>query len=347
MANIDCNKDLIAYHKEQVTLGNNEQNDMRSRRDNGRTRLKNGLARMSKSHPKIIDSQGSYTMKTMVQDSQNEYDIDDGVYFLPEDLTGFLGMSLSPLEARTLVCDALSDDDRLKSPAEVKNNCVRQTYPQGYHIDYPVYRIKSESDGQGGVQDYYELASGSSWIRSDAKAVTSWFNSKVSTLNSGDVNDGSQLRRIVRYTKKFARSIDDWKDKTASGIAITKLVVDHFQQSEDRDDISLRETWKAIKKSLDVSTAIAHPVIEGTNIHEKNDPKVIFFKEKLSSALNVLATIDENDCAQLDALEAWDSVFNVKFFAKRAPASAECKKSAFAVVSSTTPKRDDGGNRFG
>lgn len=347
MADNNCNKDLLAYHNEKVTLGKSNQDAMRTHRDAGRARLKNGLDRLEKPQPKQIDSQGSYSMKTMVQDDAYEYDIDDGIYFKPEDLTTLLGfIDLTPLQARQRVCDALSDDDRLKDPAEVRRNCVRQTYSKGYHIDYPVYRIQTEEiDGKD--EEYFELASGDEWVRSDARAVTSWFNRKVTALNSGDVVDGSQLRRVVRYTKKFARSKAEWKEKTTSGITITKLVVDHFEASDERDDLAIRNTWKAIKKALDASTEVKHPVLEGVNLADKNDQAVNFLKDKLAWALDQLKTLDESDCSQKNALETWDTVFNTSFFAVRAPKEAAAQKSAFVVTSSKVSERNDDGSRFG
>lgn len=347
MADYNCNKDLLAYHNEKVTLGKSSQDEMRTHRDAGRTRLKNGLNRLERPQPQKIESQGSYSMKTMVQDDAYEYDIDDGIYFKPEDLTTLLGIiNLSPLAARERICDALSDDDRLNSPAEVRRNCVRQTYSKGYHIDYPVYRIQTEEiDGED--QEYFELASGDEWIRSDARAVTSWFNGKVTTLNSGEVEDGSQLRRLVRYTKKFARSEADWKEKTAAGITITKLVVDHFISHDGRDDIAIRNTWKAIKKALDTTTEVKHPVLEDVKLAGKNDELVTFFKNNLTWALNELNTLDESDCSHKNALETWDTVFNTTFFAARAPKEAVAQKSAFVVTASKVSERNDDGGRFG
>jgi hypothetical protein len=315
MADNNCNRDLLAYHNEKVTLGKGNQDSMRTHRDAGRTRLRNGLERLEKPQPRQVESQGSYSMKTMVQDDSYDYDIDDGIYFRAQDLTAPSG-DLSPLQARQRVCDALSDDERLNSPANVRRNCVRQNYSKGYHIDYPIYRVWNE-EVNGQDEEYFELASGDEWVRSDARAVTSWFNGKVTTLNSGDIVDGSQLRRVVRYTKKFARSKAEWKEKIASGITITKLVVDHFQSCDERDDLAIRNTWKAIKKALDTSTKVKHPVLEGVNLADENDGSVTFLKNKLANALSILNSLDELDCSLKNALETWDAVFNTSLLRER------------------------------
>ena len=259
MADIDCNKEMANFHRDKVTLSKSQQDEMRTRRNAGRTRLENGLIEAKKPQPKEVVSQGSYMMRTMVQDDANDYDIDDGVYFATDDLKDDADVALTPKAARQRVCDALSWDGRLKHEATVKPNCVRQVYPAGYHIDIPVYRIVKDKDENDDPMEYYELASGDKWTSSDARAVTRWFNGLVGELNAGE-SDGSQMRRVTKLTKKFARRAG-WKDKMTSGICITKLVVDHFQTRADRDDKALRETWKAIDKKLLKSTEIDHPVL--------------------------------------------------------------------------------------
>jgi hypothetical protein len=185
MVDIDCNLVMKKFHSQKVNLSNSQQGEMRDRRNAGRVRLKNGLNRNENALPKLVHSQGSYQMRTMVQDNDNEYDIDDGVYFNIDDLIDEDGHQLTPTQVRELVCDALADDNRLREKPVVKDNCVRQEYPAGYHIDMPVYRIRN------GQQDdeYYELSSGYSWVESDARAVTSWFNDAVgSELSSGQAD---------------------------------------------------------------------------------------------------------------------------------------------------------------
>ncbi|MDZ7735034.1 MAG: hypothetical protein U5P41_01990 [Gammaproteobacteria bacterium] len=158
---------------------------MRARRDAGRKRLRNGLEHNNYAQHKEMASQGSYQMRTMVQDNEQDYDIDDGVYFNISDLSDENGNRLDAISARERVCNSLTYDGRLKIVAVVKDNCVRQKYPEGYHIDVPVYRIIIDSDAQGNNNERYELASKDKWDESDARAVTRWFNNIVGRrLNS-------------------------------------------------------------------------------------------------------------------------------------------------------------------
>ena len=358
MADINCNSEMTNFHRDNVTLSNTQQGEMRTRRNAGRTRLENGLIEAMKPQPKEVESQGSYMMRTMVQDDANDYDIDDGAYFASDDLKDDAGTALKPKAARQRVCDALSWDGRLKHEATVKPNCVRQVYAAGYHIDIPVYRIVKTKDENDDPVEHYELASGNEWTRSDARAVTRWFNGQVPELNAGE-SDGSQMRRITKLTKKFARRAG-WKDKTTSGICITKLVVDHFQYSADRDDKALRETWKAIDKKLQKSTEIDHPVL-ANKLAQAGDAAVTFFRTCLSGALKTLEVLDTSDCSRKQAREAWDDVFDTDFFSKQPDKKDDDggggggkngngggdKGSAMAVTSVETARRNDGGGRFG
>ncbi|MHB8920356.1 MAG: cyclic GMP-AMP synthase DncV-like nucleotidyltransferase [Halothiobacillus sp.] len=346
MTDIDCHNVMKRFHAEEVTLSRQQQGEMRDRRNSGRTRLVNGLKKLG--HPSFqeLASQGSYAMRTMTQDQENEYDIDDGVYFPNDDLMNEEGRPISPESARELVCDALKQDNRLGKPAEVKPNCVRQEYPSGYHIDLPVYRIIQIQDGQKDQTPMYELASGDEWVESDARAVTRWFNGIVGELNEGE-EDGSQMRRVTKLTKKFARRMD-WKSKTTSGICITKLVVDNFVAIEGRDDKSLRETWININGALDTSTAIRHPVLND-NLADEGDEEVQFFHEKLQWALSELEKFDDSNCTQDVARKVWDEVFDTTFFTNQPGGGNrdEGDKSTIQVISDEASRRRDDGGRFG
>ncbi|MDE0444338.1 MAG: hypothetical protein OXL38_19810 [Gammaproteobacteria bacterium] len=84
----DCAKDIRAYHDNEVTLPVTEREAMRDRRNANRNRVRKGLSKADKPAPAEFVKQGSYAMKTMVQAPDNDYDIDDGVYFHKQDLVG-------------------------------------------------------------------------------------------------------------------------------------------------------------------------------------------------------------------------------------------------------------------
>lgn len=348
MAQHDCSKEMTSFHADRVTLPETEQKTMRDRRDAGRKRLKAGLERDELPVPGRLAVQGSYAMRTMIQDPQMDYDIDDGAYFAAEDLRNSDGLPLKPEDARLRVRDALRDD-RLKYDARVKTNCVRQTYPEGFHIDVPVYRVIRTTGPDGEPNERYEHASGDNWAESDARAVNRWFRDIVGDLNAGEL-DGSQLRRVVKLTKKQSRSRMAWKADTCSGICISRLIVDCFEPSADRDDVSLRETWKRIHARLSLSTQIDHPVLSGKRLADSGDAEVAFFHERLKEALDSLNVLDDPECAHSEALAAWDKVFNTSYFTEKDSASRGAQAGLGTPIFKTSSEvayRDDDGRRFG
>ena len=154
----DCAEDVLAYHDNEVTLPTPEQTKMRDRRNANRDRLKKGLKDQGKPAVREFRSQGSYAMRTMVQHPDNDYDIDDGVYFDKEVLVGERGGEMTALQARQMVRDAV-DDGSFKTPPEVRTNCVRVYYASGYHVDLPVYRRVTTKDSFGNETFHHELAS--------------------------------------------------------------------------------------------------------------------------------------------------------------------------------------------
>jgi hypothetical protein len=325
----DCSNEMSKYHADQVTLNLEDQQEMRGRRDAGRTRLINALQADTRPAPMEWSSQGSYAMRTMHQDPQNDYDIDDGVYFAKASLVDANDVELTPLAARTMVCDALTRDERLKHPAKVKDNCVRQVYPEGYHIDMPVYRIDATANILGESVVTYDI---------------------VGELNEGQA-DGSQLRRIVRLTKKQARSRMSWKSQTVSGICMTKLTVDHFVAKDGRDDEALYHTWNAISSALALTQHVDHPIVGQKALAQHGDSDIKYFHERMKEALKTLAIITLDKCTRKEARQAWGEVFNTGYFGECPNGGEDSKggggRGPFVVTSSDVAKRDDGDRRFG
>ena len=325
----NCHADVRAFHDEIVTLPGSEQDKMRNRRDSNRDRLKRNLEKDDKPKPYEYVSQGSYRMKTMLRDDNNDYDIDDGAYFHSSVLVGDRGGEMSSLEARKMVRDAM-DDGKFKTPPEVKNNCVRVQYSAGYHVDVPVYRQVVDEDTE---EVLFELASGSGWQRSDARDVTSWYEEQRE-----ETTDPIQFRRLNRHLKKHARSRERWKLRNLSGFGITVVHAEVNVLVEDREDLALYRTMEAIKHRLDCDTVIEHPVTPVQTITSGDpDSKAAFFRDRLGEALDALEPLFEDDCDRMKALKCWDKAFNTTFFSKRNQAEKDAKAdtSVSAVHSSS------------
>lgn len=309
---IDCAKDLARYHDDQVTLSVPQQTTMRERRDINRQRLKAGLTATGKPQPYLIASQGSYAMKTMVQSVVADIDIDDGVYFEATQLVGAQGAAMSALQVRQMLANALTDSSgNFNKQPEVRDNCVRIYYADGYHIDVPGYRRKAPAGLL--MAEHLELAS-VDWKPADARAVTDWFEGEVKRLSP--VNDVDQLRRVVRMLKKFVRNRPSWKGKTASGFCITKLVTERFSPNSARDDLALRHTASAIYQRLLESTVVHHPIIDENITSGNPDPKTAYFRDRLVESLRHLEVLDNSTCSRPDARKAWDKFFATDWFSK-------------------------------
>nr|CCD32131.1 Conserved hypothetical protein [Methylocystis sp. SC2] len=323
----NCAKDVRAYHDQDVTLPKTEQDAMHDRRNSNRTRLRNGLSAAGKPAPLEFVKQGSYAMKTMVRDPDNDYDIDDGVYFRKGDLVGERGAEMTSLQARQMVRDAV-DDGKFKRAPEVRPNCVRVFYEKGYHIDLPVYRRVTTSTVFG-EEYHYELAASSGWKRSDARDVSDWYED-----GRAKSSDGVQFRRINRDLKKYARSRYSWRSGILSGFGITVLNTECFRVNE-REDRALYDTMVAIRDRLNWDLQIAHPVTPGDYITSgPDDAKARCFREKLTEAIDMLQPLFEADCTREKALKCWDKVFATTFFGERLEEEQRASVAAPAIIGS-------------
>ncbi len=342
----DCSTDVRAYHDQEVNLPVKERESMRERRNANRRRVRNGLDDKEKPTPIEFVKQGSYAMKTMVQAPDNDYDIDDGVYFDQVDLVGERGAELTSLQARQMVRDAV-DDGSFKQVPEVRSNCVRVFYQEGYHVDQPVYR-RVVTSGLFGDEVHYELASSKGWIRSDARHVSDWYEEK-----RRESPDGYQLLRINRHLKKYARSRQSWRAGILSGFGISALAVECFRTG-DREDIALYDNIVAIRDRLVWNLEIAHPVTPGDYITDSfEDTRARLFRDKLNDAINWLQPLFSSDCEREQALKCWDKVFATTFFSERQETQGEAAEasvvSSAAIILSTSRARGavngDGGGR--
>ena len=311
----NCHTDLLAYHDEEVTLPQKERTEMRERRDANRRRLKQGLKRDEDPKPVDFRSQGSYAMRTMVQQPDKDYDVDDGVYFDIDQLKGPRGGDRSAADAREMVRKALHDESFDRPPEKLKN-CVRVYYKAGYHVDVPVYRRIVVENAWGEEETRIELAS-SDWKVSDPLAVTDWFLD-ANKDQSPNNDNGGQLRRIVRLLKGFARSRPSWRDYIATGFMISNLVVEKYSANAAREDMALYRTMIAIRDRLRWNLEIEHPTVAGEMLtNGPDDSRARFLRDKLDWAIGELPVLSQWDCSREQALKAWDKAFNTTFFINR------------------------------
>lgn len=302
----NCNNVLVGFHDTHIRLNNDAQDDLRRKRKLCRDRLTEGL-KDSEPTPTRFVKQGSYAMFTINQHPNNDYDIDDGVVFKKYDMKNGNDNYISSYQARKMVQKALEGDKRFSKEPELKENCIRVHYSEGYHVDVPVYRETVDDEGEKNL----ELAS-TEWKDSFPEGVTKWFNDSVSS-KSPDSTNGQQMRRIVRMLKFWANGKTSWN--MPSGFILSALVDEHYVSVKDRDDESLYKTMKSILQGLCMQSiygqyTVTHP-IDGTNLTEGKEAKMRTLKEKLDTAINnILDVLEETDCTEKQALKAWRKFFH-------------------------------------
>ena len=173
--------------------------------------------------PKKVEKDGKeYTF--------TEYDVDDGIYF-----RGDIADRKSVQTYHNWILEAVKGQTQTFDP-EDKTTCVRVLYSDGHHIDLPIY-FKEEDE----VPTLAHKTKG--YIDSDPLAFTEWLRAKT------DANP--QILRLIKYMKGWKVYREDCRaDKVfPSGFVLSILVCNHFV-SNDRDDISFKETLSNMHTSL-------------------------------------------------------------------------------------------------
>lgn len=306
----DCSKDVARYHDDKVTLSAEHADQLRRRRDSNERRVNRGLKDAGDPKPRKFVLQGSFSMRTTIQEPNNDYDIDNGVVFTKESLRGERGADKSPLEARHMVRNAV-DDGSFKQAPEVKRNCVRVPYNDGPHVDTPVYR-ESELG--------YELA-GADWRVSDPEGVNRWFNQALSQMTE----DGrAQCRQIIRLLKSFCVRRPSYS--LPSGFVLTTLILEQYKVFDVRLDRALRDAMKAVRDRLAQDPRVRHPVVDEWLIDQDSSSKTERLRDLLSKAVNDLDDLDRPNSTRSRALKIWREVFATDYFDQDITDAEEAEK---------------------
>jgi hypothetical protein len=318
MASYDCTKDFQQYYDNHVRLSS-ERKKLAEVRDTNLQRIREGLADLEnetkKPHPSFSDSknQGGYAMHTLNQAADNDYDIDVALVFESDDLPD------DPGEAKLRVRDALRRRaTNFVTEPEARTNAVTVWYEEGYHVDFAIYRRRSTA-----WSTITEHAS-STWIAREPLEVSDWFCGQVDDKSpaesfwQSDLKVGpKQMRRIVRFIKRFCKSRASWN--LPGGMIITTLVNEVYQPDRSRDDISLRSTLTRIQSRLEQSLEIMSPVRPEQELtaSEKHKKQVERLLKKLNQFLPKLAVLDEPLCTEEKARNAWNFIFNHEFWKQK------------------------------
>jgi hypothetical protein len=247
-------------------------------------------------------SQGSFPLNTNLNpikkttsdgDVKEEYDLDDGVYFIcPE------SDRKEPATYHDRINKAV--DGHADSVVD-KTTCVRVIYADGHHIDLPSYWLEKD----GNTPQLTHKSKG--YIDSDPKAFKNWVDGKISNANSN-----GQLRRIIRYFKAWKDYREDKNTslKLPSGFILTILSCQKFSQN-NRDDLAFKNTAEAIKTTLNASFTCYRPTVPTNEELLMNYSKDTVLKE-LGDLINNAQKALDSDCEK-EASEYWRNVFGDRF----------------------------------
>lgn len=287
----DLNKEMKQLH-EIIALSSGKKEALRKSRNAIRERIRKYFRDTLKVSVPKFQGQGSYSMHTMINPLDGEFDIDDGVYL--QHLDAF-DISKWPTAATVHQWLLKATNDHTNEKSIDKQTCVRVRFAGKYHVDLPAYGILS------GV---YLLANKGpkGWHASDPKAVTDWFLKQ----------EGDQLRRVVRYLKAWADFQSGRIGKLSSGLILTVLAAHHIQ-ADDRDDVSLSRTVTAISNSVNPFFIVFNPVDGSEELTSRlsQEQKLRFQDAIRKFADNANSAIDSDDLEKASKL--WRKQFGDRF----------------------------------
>ena len=327
----DCDRDIRDYHRERVVLTRSQRQQLKDRRDSNRTRLRRGLEKAEQPAPNQSVSQGSFAMRTVIQEPENGYDIDDGVVFTKDALKGPKGADKTPLDARKMIRDAVHSD-AFSTPPEVRTNCVRVYYNDGPHVDIPVYREITDWLGNRS----HELAS-AEWKTSDPDGVNAWFKNRLERHRSAGRH---HFREFIRLLKSICKNRPS--KSLPSGFVITVLVDECYVFGSERLDADLHQVIRAVRDRLWSNLWVGHPVVDEWLIDDEFENRTRNLRDLLDSAVNHLTCLDDPNCTRSRALKAWKKVLRTDYFDARIAEAEKDEKAASAALAtaalSTSPK---------
>ena len=323
----DCNKDIRDYHRERVALTASQRQELKDRRNSNRDRLRSGLQNNEDPAPKRSVTQGSFAMRTVIQEPNRAYDIDDGVVFTKESLTGARGGEMTSVDARKMVRDAVHSDAFARAP-EVRTNCVRVYYNDGPHVDIPVYREITDWFGNSS----YELAS-AEWKKSDPDGVNDWFKNWLKRKKD---NGQKHSRELIRLVKSICKNRPSYS--LPSGFVVTALIEECYTLAHERLDVDLRDVIEAVYDRLCGDLHVKHPVVEGEwLIDGDSEHKTRNLRDLFKTAVNDLSVLDLPNCTRSRALKAWKKVLYTDFFDDRITEAEDQEKAKSKVAAMVLP----------
>ncbi len=275
MAN--CN-DLFQEYLVELNILKSKKEKMITAKNKLRQKIRDHFKENHPEYEPTFWIQGSYKLGSAIRNEDDTCDLDDGVYFEREpEVTG--------TTLQQWVYDAVKD--HTDGGAQHRKKCIRVIYKGDFHIDLPVYYKTDEN-----LHPFLAVKN-SNWEKSDPKEFITWFN------DNKDIE--GQLIKIIKYLKGWC---DDQSHNMPSGLCMTVLAERNFVQSSERDDISLRDTLKNIRNSLQQNWECKMPTTPKDDIFMKynEDLKDRFLDaldKFISNAEDAISTTSRSESSRL------------------------------------------------
>lgn len=236
-------------------------------------------------HPTYVPKfyiQGSGKMKTGIRTKDDICDLDDGIYF-------FRNPDVTATTLQEWVKDAVTG--YTDTDPEHRKKCIRNIFSGDYEIDMPIYY---KVDGK----EYQLAVKNIGWEDSDPKAMVDWFNERK--------DREGRLIRMVKYLKAWCDHKSK-ENKMPIGLAMTILATNAKERIvyNERDDITLKDTLREIKKALDSKFECIVPAVPNDDLFANYD------EQRKTNFLNALDSFLEDaekalkETNQLKASRLW------------------------------------------
>jgi len=243
MAN--CHELFQDFHME-ISISKTKKDRMINSKDGLRDRIRKWFKDNHPEYEPKFFIQGSHKMKSAIRTKDDICDLDDGIYFFRE----------PEVTATTLqgwIWNAVNGYNAI-SPEHHKK-CIRSIFSGDYEIDHPVYYKEDGKEYRIAVKDV-------GFEDSDPKSMVDWFDKKK--------DENGKLIRDVKYLKAWC---DNKRNKMPNGLTMTILAGNAKEKItlNDRDDITLRDILKEIKKALNLRFECIVPAVPYDNLFADYD----------------------------------------------------------------------------
>lgn len=243
MANCE---DMFKEFQEEISLTSSKRSRMKTSKNALRERIRKFFKDNHPEYEPKFYIQGSYKMGTAIRTKDDICDLDDGVYF-------FQKPDVTATTIQGWIWDAVYGYTSVDP--QHRKKCIRKLFSGDYEIDYPCYYKVAGAEYQLAVKNI-------GWEDSDPKAMVKWFNNRK--------DEKGMLVKIVKDLKAWC---DNIRNRMPSGLAMTILASNAKAKIvlNDREDITLRDILKEIKKALNSTFECVVPATPNDNLFSDYD----------------------------------------------------------------------------